>query len=442
MTAAPASASAAPGWAHAYRPLRPRTLLIQAAVLIVAEVLLFRSYFHHEAGFHWATHFLIGLTAAAAVNAVWLALKGAPARGQLLWVLGLHLYAMFPDLLFSAGLIPHDGWMDVFLGHISSHYVPGGDVTWLVVALLASGAYAALLSAWLAARRVEADAGLAPAIGVGGGTLLRAQTDPRVEPLAHAHFGPDGPPQVLLLHGLGASRAIWREVVAELERDSTRGLVPDLLGFGASRQTGTQFGLDAHVDALVALLERYPGPAVVVVGHSFGCAAAVGLAEAAPERVAALVLVSPPVFRDTARARERLGHRGWLARRVLDGSPAASATCGLMCLARPLAATAAAHVARELPEQVARDSVQHSWPAYRDALMTLLEANPLPQAIAHPSRPTTVVVSDADAQAPAEDVTDWPHVAVELKQLDGDHLVPLRHPQALAELIGQRMDIY
>jgi pimeloyl-ACP methyl ester carboxylesterase len=442
VTAAAGSGSAAPAWARAYRPLRPRTLLIELVALVVAEVLLFRSYFHHEAGFHWATHFLVGLTAAAVVNAVWLALKGAPARGQMLWVLALHLYAMFPDLLFSPGLIPHDGWMNVFLGHISSHYVPGGDATWLLVALLASGAYATLLSAWLAARRVEADAGLAPAIGVGGSALLRAQTDPRTKPLAHTRFGPDGPPQVLLLHGLGASGAIWREVVAELERRDTRGLVPDLLGFGASREIGTQFDLDAHVEALTALLERHNGPALVVVGHSFGCAAAAGLARRVPERVAALLLVSPPVFRDADRARERLGHRGWLAKRVLDGSPVASVTCGLMCLARPLAANVAARVARELPERVARDSVQHSWPAYRDALMTLLEANPLPQAIAHPSRPTTVVVSDADEETPAEDVTDWPHDAVELVELDGDHLLPLRRPQPLAELIGEQARTY
>lgn len=441
MSAAAASPQE-PVWAGAYGPLRPRTLLIQLGVLLVAELLLFRSYVHHEAGFHWATHFLVGLTAAAIVNAIWLALKGAPARGQLLWVLGLHLYAMFPDLLFSPGLIPHNGWMDVFLGHISSHYVPGGDATWLLVAVLASGAYAALLSAWLGARRTEADAGLAPAIGLGGGTLLHAQADPRLESLAHARFGPEGPPQVLLVHGLGASRAIWREVVAELEGDGARGLVPDLLGFGASREIGTQFDLGAHVDALAALLDRYRGPPLVVVGHSFGCAVAVDLVEAVPERVKALVLVSPPVFRDASRARERLGHRGWLARRVLDGSPAASVTCGLMCLTRPLAAGAVARLARDLPEQVARDSVQHSWPAYRDAVMTLLEANPLPHAIADPRRPTTVIVSDADDEAPADDVTEWPHDAVELVELDGDHLVPLRQPRLVARVISERIQTY
>jgi len=51
MTAAVASGSGAPAWARAYRPLRPRTLLIELVLLVVAEVLLFRSYSHHEAAF-------------------------------------------------------------------------------------------------------------------------------------------------------------------------------------------------------------------------------------------------------------------------------------------------------------------------------------------------------------------------------------------------------
>lgn len=416
--------------------------MVQLVVLIVAETVLLRSYAHHEAGFHWATHFLVAVTAAAVLLATWLALKGAPPRGQLWWILGLHLYAMFPDLLFTAGLAPRDGWMDVFLGHIASHYVPGGDATWLLLALLASGGYAALLSAWLASRRAEVDAGQVPAIGLGGSALLRAQADPRIEPLAHARFGPEGPPEVVLLHGLAASRAIWREVVAELDRGGTRGLVPDLLGFGASRQIGTHFDLPAHVDALAALLDRHAGRPAVIVGHSFGCAVAVGLADALPERVSALVLVSPPAFRDPARARDRLGRRNWLAKRVVTGSPVAGITCGIMCLTRPIAASMAARVARHVPEQIARDSVQHSWPSYRDALLTLLEANPLPQAIAHPHRPTTVVVSDADDEAPAEDVTGWPHDAVELVELTGDHFVPLRHPRPLAQIVAGRIRSY
>lgn len=433
------SAVASAPWALAYRPLRGRTLLVQLGLLVAVEVLLFRSYRGHEAGFHWATHFLVGLTAAAVVNLAWLALKGAPARGQLAWVLGLHLFAMTPDLLFSRAEIPHDEWMDVFLLHVSAHYIPGGASTWLAIALPATGGYVYVLSRWLAARGTEAEAGLPPAIGVGGGSLLRPQSSPVEKPLAHVRYGPAQTPDALLLHGLGASRTLWRDVATGLEDRGRSVLVPDLLGFGASREIGTRFGLEEHVAAVMQLLDHYRAGPMLVASHSFGCAVAAGLARAAPERVTALVLISPPVFRDAERARERLGRRGWLAKQVLRGSPVASLTCGLMCLARPLAGHAAARLVRELPEQVARDSVQHSWPAYRDALATLLEDNPLPEAVADPQLATTIVLADEDEETPSEGVLAWPHERVDVIELAGDHLLPLRRAPDLMRIIEQRI---
>ncbi len=132
----------------AYRPLHPRRLAMQLVGLVAAEVALIASYRGHEAGFHWATHFLVALTAAAVFNLVWLLVRRAPAPGQIVSVLAAHLFAMFPDFLFGAG-IPHYRSMDVFLGHVSAHDLPGGDTGWLIIGLLALGAYAVALSAWL-----------------------------------------------------------------------------------------------------------------------------------------------------------------------------------------------------------------------------------------------------------------------------------------------------
>lgn len=426
-------------WALAYRPLHLRGLLAQALVLGAAEILLFASYSGHEARFHWATHFLVGMSVAAVTNLAWLAVKGSPARWQLLSVLVWHLVAMFPDLLFSAG-IPHDDWMNIFLGHVAAHYVPGGAYFWLFLALVLHAVYAIVLAGWLTARRAEAEAGLAPAIGVGGSALVHSQADPRAQPLAHMRYGPDRPPEVLLLHGLGASLELWRPVAESLAGAGHAVLVPDLLGFGGSRSTGTRFELGDHVEAVRALLDRYPGPAPVVAGHSFGCAVAVALAEAEAERVRALVLVSPPVFRDGADARARLGERGWLARRVLKGSPVASFACGAMCLLRAPAGSLSARLARDLPERVARDGVQHNWPAYRDALGALLEANPLPAAIDRPRVATTVVLGDADPETPAQDVLAWPHDRVSVVEVaGGDHLLPLRAGERVTAAIGEAL---
>ncbi len=141
--------------AHDYRPLRPRTLTWQLAGLIGAEAGLIAMYWRPDSLFHWSIHLLVGLTAAAVWNLATLLLTDRPAPGQLVSILIFHLIAMAPDILFALD-VPHLPWMDVFLGHISVHYTPGHDRTWLVVALLATGLYVAILSRWLARRTRQA----------------------------------------------------------------------------------------------------------------------------------------------------------------------------------------------------------------------------------------------------------------------------------------------
>lgn len=167
-------------------------------------------------------------------------------------------------------------------------------------------------------------------------------------------------------------------------------------------------------------------PARLVWSATPGVAVAVGLADHAPERVRRLVLVSPPVFRDAQEARTRLNRRGWLARKILEGLPTARFTCALMCLVRAPLARIAPRLVGDLPPEVVRDSFEHSWPSYRDALASLFRDNPLPRALSDPQEPTTVVVGDHDTETPANDVLDHPHDGVAVEVLDGDHLLPLR----------------
>lgn len=421
------------------RPLGEPALLLQLASAAVIEAALIFAGARSSFDVHWVSSFLTSLTVAAALAATWLAVMSSPAPGQLLWLPGLHLFAVFPDLVGRASSA-HAGWANAFLAHDFATRIVGGNRTLLVLATLVTGTYAALLWAWMSARRAETALGLAPGVGIGGVGLVRPQLAAATTPLAGHRFGPPGPPRVVLLHGLAASRAIWHDVIAELESREIAGVAPDLLGFGASRRIGTQFMLADHVAALrVALGDHDRRAPVVLVGHSFGCAVAAAFAAEHPELVGHLILVSPPVFRDAASARERLGHRNWLARQIVAGTPAASVTCGLMCLGRPLAAAAATHLARDIPGQVARDSVEHSWPSYRDAVLSLLEANPLPDAIEHPVRPTSIIVSSADTEAPAEDVTGHPHDAVEVIELSGDHLAPLHHARTIAALTAEHV---
>ena len=426
-------------WSKAYRPLRPVSLIVQLVVLVLAEVALFASYGAHDARFHWATHFLVALAFTALVLLGRLLVTGAPGpRFLLLTLLGFHLYAMAPDLFFRAG-VPHYRWMDVFLGHVASHYVPGGDGTWLVIALTCLGLYVGALTAWLRARRAEAAAGLPPGVGLTGMAVLRPQRDPAGAQLAHDEHGAADGPTVVLLHGLGASSAFWRPVARELTEIGARTIVPDLLGFGRSIRLGTHFHLDDQAAAVVRLIERHGGGPVVLAAHSYGAAVAVTVARERPDLVQRLVLVAPAAFADAAQARERIGGRSWIAGKTMSGSPVADVACGTMCLLRrPLTALAprvANRVSPDIPPQVAQDAVSYVWPAYRDALTSLLDDSSLSAWLADPPLTTTVVIAEDDQTVIVGGLEPLLGSGVQVVRMPGTHVVPVERPAEVARAI-------
>ena len=114
------------------------------AAAVAVEIALYASYRSHDARFHWFTHFFVGASAALVVMAAVVVVRRRPVPLALVWVLVGHLVAMAPDLAFVAGEA-HRWWMDVFLGHISTHFVPGRNWTWYAVFLGGLGAYLVVL---------------------------------------------------------------------------------------------------------------------------------------------------------------------------------------------------------------------------------------------------------------------------------------------------------
>ncbi len=114
-------------------------------IAVLAEVGLHASYRGHDARFHWFTHFFVGTSVALFAMAALAARTRRPVPLPLVWPFLAHLVAMFPDFLFTAG-IAHRRWMDVFLGHISTHFVPGRNFTWFAGFLLALATYLAVLA--------------------------------------------------------------------------------------------------------------------------------------------------------------------------------------------------------------------------------------------------------------------------------------------------------
>jgi len=110
--------------------------LAGATIAVAVEAFLYLTYQAHEARFHWFTHFFVGGTVALFTMTAWVVLEKRPVRLPALWVVLGQLVAMFPDFLFKFGS-PHRHWMDVFLAHLTSHFVPGRNLTWYAIFLLA-----------------------------------------------------------------------------------------------------------------------------------------------------------------------------------------------------------------------------------------------------------------------------------------------------------------
>jgi pimeloyl-ACP methyl ester carboxylesterase len=93
---------------------------------------------------------------------------------------------------------------------------------------------------------------------------------------------------VLAVHGITSSSRSWPFVAAELDRPV---VAPDLRGRGRSSLLPGPYGLAAHADDCVAVLEAVATEPVVVVGHSMGGFVATVLAARRPDLVRGLVLV-------------------------------------------------------------------------------------------------------------------------------------------------------
>jgi pimeloyl-ACP methyl ester carboxylesterase len=92
---------------------------------------------------------------------------------------------------------------------------------------------------------------------------------------------------VLLLHGIGGSKAIWGESLGALAAAGYRAVAMDFPGYGDSPGVAT---LQAMVESGLALLNHLGAERSVLVGHSMGGMVAQELVAGAPRRVQALVL--------------------------------------------------------------------------------------------------------------------------------------------------------
>lgn len=195
------------------------------------------------------------------------------------------------------------------------------------------------------------------------------------------------PWKVVVITGTPSWSEYWAPVLAALPEPYTM-IVADRPGFALSEPRAVVGSIADQAEALSALLDAAPGQKVILVGQSYGAPIAALMAARYPDRVQALVLMSP-----------FFGERGRTARRLT----------GLGGMVRPM-------LPRDLKNSIAEVRGQApQLPAARAALVGLR----VPVVVMHGEADTFVPIASARALAASRGTAPTAMVAVPA----GDHFL-------------------
>jgi pimeloyl-ACP methyl ester carboxylesterase len=210
----------------------------------------------------------------------------------------------------------------------------------------------------------------------------------------------EGRPRILMLHGVLSGRATWTAVRAELNDEAVT-LAPDLLGNGHSIAARDLYGLDAVVDHLTPLVERFRP--THVLGHSMGGIVALALRARMPNRFERVGLIGLPVFPDRETAMAYLAQRGRFVRGILRDHRRAHLLCIAATRLGPMSPALLGRLYPALPRDVLRATFDHRSAAHGRALDEIVFAGMVPELAHQPGgSPVTMLHGGRDRAAPLE----------------------------------------
>lgn len=248
-------------------------------------------------------------------------------------------------------------------------------------------------------------------------------------------YGPVDGPEILAVHGMTGHGARWAHL-AENHLPEARVLAPDLIGHGRSPWT-PPWDISAQVDGLKSVVESHARGPVLVVGHSYGGAIALHLAADHPQLVRGLVLLDPAVELDAADLLEVAG----LTAKFPDYTDAAEARSEKIN-------GAWADVPVELLDSEVEDHLidagngRVAWRISTPAVVSSWGELVRPIVVPPVGTPTILVqalrvqppyVSDDLKSALRDRLGD----ALEIVELDCDHMVAQAKPVEVAELVRE-----
>ena len=197
--------------------------------------------------------------------------------------------------------------------------------------------------------------------------------------LHHECLGDPKNTSLIFLHGIAGSSASWTAPFRALSQHYHLIFI-DSLGFGLSPKPRLSYATEDHLAALNhtlgTLAANHGIKDAILVGHSMGAILAAHWTQHWPMRfdeqtsvqLKGTVLLSLPVYQNEAEARLRVGSVSLFNRWMALETPLARITCWLMCHTRRWLMPAMPYFLRDVPPQVAKDSLRHTWWSYSGSL--------------------------------------------------------------------------
>lgn len=247
---------------------------------------------------------------------------------------------------------------------------------------------------WIALASLAGLAGLVEVIAAVRVRHLRAERAP-LDGRLYAEVRGQGNPMVFLA-GLPGTMAYWDHSFDSLAHDH-RLIFIDALGFGRSPWPDTEYTLDEHLQALRrTLLAEGAGGHVTFVAHSFGTLLASYYAARFPAEVDRLYLLGTPVFDDKKEAMEHIRALSSTGGLFSMNPIIARESCKLHEAFGPLLAGMAVRMEKNLPPELVRGAMLHTWQSFNGTLRHVILSQPVTIPLARLGGKVTFIQGRAD----------------------------------------------
>jgi pimeloyl-ACP methyl ester carboxylesterase len=244
-------------------------------------------------------------------------------------------------------------------------------------------------------------------------------------------------PDLVLLHGLGASLIIWRSVLPILAR-RFRVTAFDLPGFGqSSKDRLGDYGLDAQAKRLLVAMDELQIHQAFLVGSSMGGAIALWLSKTHPERFKAVAALAPATDPNLVLPQLRLLRPTLPFMQYAMNRHLTSLILRRVLSRRELITPELAHAYFE-PYRSDRNTVRTFWRA-----LELLRDSRLPNELANISVPILILYGKKDRMVPWRSIQHLhdvlPNATFKTHATAGHHMME-DEPEWTAEEILQFFD--